>query len=47
MSMRRLPPGDNPFRPVRCRDVALFLLLLCAAFWTGAGFLMAWLAGAL
>jgi uncharacterized membrane protein YfcA len=40
MSVRRLPPGDNPFRPLRCRDVtllALAALVLAAAAGARAG----------
>ena len=31
MSTRRLPPGHNPFRPLRCRDITLLLLLAMLA----------------
>jgi hypothetical protein len=44
VSTRRLPPGDNPFRPLRCRDVTLLALAAITGVIT---LFTAWLAGAL
>jgi hypothetical protein len=41
MSTRRLPPHDNPFRPVRCRDLAILALVTWV---TVAAWAVAWIA---